>query len=113
MKRRIFDSGEATEYVESFMAAARMTGYVCSADEEQAASEAFMAWAQSIGLRGMFLRTLANSGRVIWVLKLDAGRGRYEATTEDPRCWYAAIEHLGLPLDTVPAEWVAWSVVHA
>lgn len=104
----MFDRDAVMAHARAMREAAAMTGMICTADEEQAASEAFMAWAQSLGLRGRFLRTIADDGRVVWVLKLDAGRGKYEVTTEDPRCWYSAAAHLGLPMDTVSADWVSW-----
>lgn len=102
----MFDRDAVMAHARAMREAAAMTGMVCTADEEQAASEAFMAWAQSLGLRGRFLRTIADDGRVVWVLKLDAGRGKYEATTEDPRNWRVAVMELGLPVDTVSVEWM-------
>lgn len=87
------------------------TGYVCSADEEQEASEAFMAWAQSLGLRATVARTVATDGRVIWLLHIDTGRGKLTAHVRDPRDWCAEVKALGLPTDTVPAEWATWDGV--
>ena len=46
-----FDPARAESYVRSFQKASEMTGYgCCTANEEQAASEAFLAWARSLTL---------------------------------------------------------------
>lgn len=101
-----FDPARAESYVRSFQKASEMTGYgCCTADEEQAASEAFMAWARSLGLRGKFFRTLTNGGSVCWVVQLDAGRGKYELTLANPLKWATAVEAFGLPMDDIPAVW--------
>ena len=104
---RIFDPQNMDQYVRSLQQASEITGRaVCTADEEQAASEAFMAWAQSLGLRGTFYRTLTNGGAACWVLKLDAGRGTYEVTVANPIAWATAVQPFGLPMDTISAEWI-------
>lgn len=93
---RTFDHDTAEEHAKAMQKALGLMGLACSADEEQAASEQFMSWAQGMGLRATFARTVADDGRMVWVLTMDTGRGVLEAIVADPRKWKREIARLGL-----------------
>lgn len=101
MSRRTFDPDLAREHALAMEAARKLTGRVCSDDEEQEASEAFMAWAQSLGLRATFMRVVSDDGRMIWLLNMDTGRGKIQGKLTDPRDWRKEVERLGLWADSL------------
>lgn len=90
------DVSWAQEMVETMRRAREITGLVCSAEEEQRASEEFMRWARDSGLRGRFYRTVSTGGLVVWVLKVVTARGDLETTIQDPRAWKSAMREMGL-----------------
>lgn len=91
-----FDVNSANEMVEAMRRAREITGLVCSADEEQRASEEFMGWAQGNGLRARFYRAMGAGGEAVWVLRVETDRGKLEEYTRDPRKWREVVERLGL-----------------
>lgn len=96
----MFDRDAIMAHAAATKRAAEMTGLVCTADEEQQASEEFMAWAQSLGLHASFMRAL-DAGRVVWWLNVYTERGDLRGVTTDPREWRQEIAALGLA-DTLP-----------
>lgn len=90
------DVNSANEMVEAMRRAREITGLVCSADEEQRASEEFMAWAQTNGLRARFYRAMGVDAHAVWVLRIETDRGKLEDHTRDPRQWRQAVERIGL-----------------
>lgn len=92
----MFDPDLAMQQARAMQTARELTGRVCSEDEEQEASEQFMAWAQSMGVRGSFMRTVADDGRMIWKLHINTGRGRLSAVIVDPRVWRQGVIEMGL-----------------
>lgn len=89
------DANAAQEYA-ALMRQANDIVRPSDADADQRQTEEFMAWAQSLNLRGRIGRVLDGDGRMVWLMEIDTGRGTLTRAMDEACDWRAAVESLGL-----------------
>lgn len=87
------DANEAQEYVALMRQAHDIVGGAVEADE---AIEECAAWLAGMGLEGGVVGELDDNGNVVWIVKVETGRGSLVQQIGAPANWREAVRDLGL-----------------